>query len=125
MQQAVAAIASIPWHLDMRQHAHELATRVQRGVQAVLPSRPHFHRKSYLAQDTKSAILEKAAWRKTTLQLQAVLRVCFRSWACVSEPPTWDWLADCERTLGWSWAMQSGTMRLLCSAEMPTCSSTS
>lgn len=46
MQQAVAAIPPIPWHLDMRQHAHELATRFQRGVLAILPGRPRFHRKT-------------------------------------------------------------------------------
>ena len=109
MRQVVDTMAPIPWNLDMHQHAHELVKRFNQGIQTVLPLRGRFHRKPYLATDTKDAIIVKAAWRKTMLQLQTwmkqhSLRTCFCAWAQSAQSPSWEWLAAFERLMGRHWA---------------------
>ena len=109
MRQVVDTMAPIPWNLDMHQHAHELVKRFNQGIQKILPLRGRFHRKPYLATDTKDAIIVKAAWRKTMLQLQTwmkqhTLRTCFWAWAHSAQSPSWEWLAALESLMGRHWA---------------------
>lgn len=74
MQQAVNSMAPISWHLDVHQHANEVATRFEAGVRAIVPERQAFHRKPYFADDTKMAIRTKASLRQQLLSQGAQRR---------------------------------------------------
>lgn len=117
MSQAVYQMAPIHWQLDVHQHAHELAERFKQGVMQIVPKRQRFHRKTYYQEDTKVAVIEKAAWRKAVLHCQArrkrhELRACFYGWKInFRGPADWEWLEPYEKQLARDWSIAFTSFR--------------